>query len=179
MSVWMPPKIGRSGVHRGHHPGAHTLAGSFADELANRLPCRSAERSEKLAPVKEERAQQLGDRERPETVAHALQYLLLKEGSEHGCSLRRTRGTEPSSSTREGEQILALAGVAVDARESSIQVTTVAEGVDDIVDETSPASVPGLEAFFPGPLDILVAVLDEPVEGRGLRTSRPIDGWTG
>jgi hypothetical protein len=127
--------------------------------------------------VEEEGTEQLGDGESPHTVTHVFEHILLEEGSEDGRSLGRTRWTEAPASTREGQEILALASIAVDASEASIQITTVAEGVDDTVDEAPPTAVLGREAFFPGPLDVLVAGLDEAVEGRGLRSSRPIDGW--
>jgi len=46
-----------------------------------------------------------------------------------------------------------------------LEVAAVDEGVDDAVDEAAPASVGRLEALLPSPLDLLVALLHQTVEG--------------
>jgi hypothetical protein len=46
-----------------------------------------------------------------------------------------------------------------------LEVAAVDEGVDDTVDQAAPAAVGRLEALLPLPLDLLVALLHQAVEG--------------
>jgi hypothetical protein len=128
--------------------------------------------------VEEVGAQELRDGERPEAVADRLEDLLLKKGAEEGAPLGGTRGTEAATGTREGQQVLAVTAVAEDASESLAEVATVEKGVDDLVEQAAPTATGGLVAPLPRPLDLVVDLLDEAIQGRGLGAARPVDGGT-
>jgi hypothetical protein len=82
-----------------HHPGTNVFASCLADQLGHCLPCSTAERTEQLTAMQEERTEQLGNREGPHAVPDLFEDLLLQEGPEDGAPLGGTGGAEPSSRT--------------------------------------------------------------------------------
>jgi hypothetical protein len=72
-----------------------------------------SERADELSTMQVERAQQVGDRERSEAVANLFEDLLPKERSEDRSALGRTGGTQSPARAGEGEQVVALAVIAV------------------------------------------------------------------
>jgi hypothetical protein len=109
-------------------------------------------------------AQELWDRESPHAVRHRLDDFFAQEGAEDGSPLGSAGAAETAARAGEGEEVLAVAGVAEDAGETAVEVATVEEGVDDIVDEAAPAAAGTLEALLPLTLDGLVACVDQVVE---------------
>ena len=97
-------------------------------------------------------------------MTHVLEDLLAQQGAEDGPSLGRAGGAESSAGEGEGEDVLTLADVADDTGKAVFEVATVEKGVDDLVDETPPAAVGGLESLLPQSLDLLVAPLDQAVQ---------------
>jgi len=60
VDVRVPSEIGGCGVDSSDHPRADVAGGGLGDELADRLPCRTAELAEQLAAMKKIGSQKLG-----------------------------------------------------------------------------------------------------------------------
>ena len=122
------------------HPRADVASAGLGDELADRLPCSTAELAEQLAAIRKIGSQKLGYSERPKTMTHLLDHFLAQEGAEEYSALRRAGGAEPSSGAGEGKEILVLASFTEDAGEAVLEVAAVEKGVHDSLDEAAPAA---------------------------------------
>jgi hypothetical protein len=151
-------------VDRGDHARTNLVTGGLRDKLRNRLPGGSTKSAKQRTVVEKIGSQELRHRERPQTVTHFLDDLLAQQGTEEDPSLGRAGGAEAATGTGEGKEVFALAGIAEDTGEATLEVAAVEEGVDDLVDETTPATAGRLESLLPQPLDLLVAPLDQTVQ---------------
>lgn len=164
MDVGVPSQVGRRGVDGGDHAGPNVIPGGRGDELSHRLPCRLAELAEQRSVMEKVGTQELWNSERPHAVRYRLDDLLAQEGAEEGAALGGAGGAEAAAGTGEGEEVLAVAGIAEDAGKAPLEVATVEEGVDDIVDEAAPMAAGALEALLPLDFRGLVPCVDQVIE---------------
>ena len=88
-----------------------------------------------------------------------FEHFLAQKRTEDGSSLGGARGAEPTALAAHGYQKLGLALGTLDAGETSLEISTILEGVHRVFDECTPESVGPFELLIPDSLDLLVGTL--------------------
>ena len=76
---------------------------------------------------------------------------------------------------RGGVKVLVAARFARHASEALAEVSAIEEGIHHLIDKATPASVSGPIPLFPCPSYLVVATVDEAVQGGRLGTARTVD----
>jgi hypothetical protein len=124
-------------------------------------------------------AQHLRDGEHPLCVTDRFEHILAQPVRRLGRALRSARGAKPPALAREGHEHVLAAVSAADAGEAILENAAIEIALDDSVDASPPEPETRLETLLPFPFDRLEPCLEKAIERRGLRLTRPINGWAG
>ncbi len=112
-------------------------------------------------------------------MPHLLDDFLTKKRTEDGSPFGSARSAQTPPGTAKCDQILRPTLIAVDPGKASFIVATGLEGEHDLIDESAPETVALLETVLPRTLDLVVEVVDKPIQRRLSRLPGTVKRGTG